>query len=742
MAIRSKYARAAMGGMAAAALCGAAGAQVVTHDLFYTRYGVDNPAVEYNVKKCTVSYDRTTHLAAINGLTNIAQTLGADGITFAPDGDLLVGGQATGRLFKMNRTTGVQTNQLVGQSSSFHVKLDPSGLKAWTAGLPDRLADVPLNPFAPGTSHVLTGDDLLITDIVWAAGKVFYTSSGVSGHGNFGEINLTTFVTTRRIANVDYAHGLQFDPFTNNLILFGEHQIAQIDPSTNPPTIVSVLDLTSRFPNLDLDQGAADGTGLLYGASNDGNLIVLDYSATHAVGTSAATADMQYLERYLDDIAPLLGPGVNPCCPIGSGEFDFRNAQQSQLPGQSTVPFDFRVADDFYLLPGQIYNIHSIEGTMITDSTLPKAQLELYRDCNGLPADPPIRTALQATSIVDTGSTFQGKHVLKVRFEFTDLWLRGGESYWVSLIGKGLGSPDEVWFWGTAGNGIGNQIKGRPGAFKSVIAGRPNWTPIDSPNCPTCLGCTDFAFCVNADGCKILNDNGTYLPSGTISLDGGQGPLFGRTADDFVVPPCVTQQLCYIEAYIASNCPQARLSIYPGTCNTANATQGIPGGIFPNGFTPTYTLTPDRIVDTGQFATVNGIRYPILCLQFWNFGTINLTPGDYWVSAYGLSSGDLTQRAFFLYNQDCHRPCLIKWSEGVVYGPAAGQTSPFQWVRGSTVFGTPHDYSFMIAVHDPAAPAAGAGLGNGVCAADFDGNGSVSAQDIFAFLASWFAGCP
>ena len=218
MAIRNKCVLAAWAGAATAALCGAAGAQVVTHDLFYTRYGVNNPATDYNVKKCSVAYDRATHIATINGLTNIAQTLGADGITFAPDGDLLVGGQSTGRLFKVNRTSGAQTNQLVGQSSAFHVKLDPSGLRAWTAGIPDRLAEVPLNPFGAGTSHVLTGDDTLITDFVWAAGKVFYTASGVVGHGNFGEINLTTFVTTRYITNVDYAHGIQFDPFTNNLI--------------------------------------------------------------------------------------------------------------------------------------------------------------------------------------------------------------------------------------------------------------------------------------------------------------------------------------------------------------------------------------------------------------------------------------------------------------------------------------------------------------------------------------------
>lgn len=720
-------------------LAGAAGAQVVTHDLFYTRFGVDNPGVDSNVKQCVVSYDRATHQVTINNIQNIAYTLGADGITFATDGDLLVGGQATGRLFKINRTTHAQTNQPTGQTDSFHVKLDPGGQKAWTAGLPSSLAEVPLNPFGPGTMHTLTGDDTLITDITWAAGKVFYTASGTNGHGNFGEINLTTFVTTRRLTDVDYAHGIQLDPFTGHLLLFGEHEIAQIDPATNPPTLLSVLDLSVQFPGLDLDQGAVDGSGLIYGASNSGTLMVMDYSATQRVGTSGATVDIEFLDSYLDDIAPLIGPGVNPCCEIGTGPFDFRSAQQSQLPGLSTIPFDYRTADDFYLLPGRIYHINSIEATLITDSIFPKARLELYNDCNGLPSDPPFRVAPQATTIFDTGSTFEGKRVLRVRWDFTDLWLRGGESYWVSAIGQGLGSANETWYWGTAGNSATNAIKGRPGAFKSVIGGIPNWVSIDGRGCPSCIGCTDFAFCVDAESCKILTDNGSYATQGSISLD-GPGGTAARTADDFVIPPCVPQRLCYIEAYIASNCDQARLALYSSTCLNADPSHGIAGGTRPNGFIPFATLTPDRIVDTGRTTVIGGVTYPIYCLQFWNFGNITLQPGDYWLSAYGLSTGNIIQRAYFLYNQDCNRSCLIRWNESNIYGPFV-QPAPYAWVRGSTITGTPHDNAWTIAVHDDVL-IRGMGNGNASCAADFNIDGVIGTQDVFDYLAAWFAGCP
>jgi hypothetical protein len=726
--------------LAIGGIAGAAGAQVVTHDVFYTRYGLDNPATEYNVKKVSVSYDRTTHALSFGPLVNIAQTAGADGIVFAPDGDLLVGGQSHNNLFKLNRVTGVGGAQPTGGAGGYHVKLDPSGLKAWVADNPGMLAEVPLNPFAPGTTHALTGDDLTVTDIAWAGGRVFYTSSGDSGHGNFGIIDLTTFHTTRILADMPSPHGMQFDAFTGYLLLFGQHQIAQVDPAPAVPTVVSVLDLTAQYPTLQFDQGATDGTGLIYIASSRGQLVAMDVAGgSHLVADAASTVAVEFLENYLDDIAPLIGPGVNPCCPIGSGSFDFRSAQQSQLPGVSTVPFDYRVADDFYLLPGRMYHINSIEGTLITDSIFPKARLELYNDCNGLPADPYFRVEPQATSIVDTGSTFEGKRVLRVRFDFTDLWLRGGESYWVSFIGQGLGSPDETWYWGTAGNGQSSGIKGRPGAFKSVIGGVPQWTPIDGHGCPSCIGCTDFAFCVDAESCKILTDNGTYAPQGTISLD-GPGGTFARTADDFVVPPCVPQRLCYIEAYIASNCDQARLAIYNNACDVHSSTQGIAGGAHPDGFTPFATLIPDQVIQTGRTAVIGNLTLPIVCLRFWTFN-LTLPPGDYWLSAYGLSTGNAAQRAYFLFNQDCNRSCLIRWNEGNIYGPSV-QPAPNTWVRGSSLFGVPHDYSWLIAVHDAPVTFAGAGNGQTGCAVDFDGNGVLSVQDVFDYMAAWFAGCP
>lgn len=440
---------------------------------------------------------------------------------------------------------------------------------------------------------------------------------------------------------------------------------------------------------------------------------------------------MQVKNRFLMAIVAVLGAWSGaavaqpPCCEIGTGAFDQQNGQQSQLPALPGTTFDYRVADDFYLSPDRIYRINSIEATMITDSTNPKAVLELYQDCNGFPADPPFLVVANATAITPTGGIYDGKPVYRVRFDFTDLWLRGGKSYWVSFIGKGV-TNTEVWFWGTAGFGF--FVSGTPGAFKSVSAGIPAWKHLtgSTAGCPGCIGCTDFAFCVNASACKILHDNGTYSNTGTLSLDGPAGFVVQRVADDFVIPPCTGATLCYIEAYVATNCPSVGLSIYDNLCRLPAST------------TPRATLTPNRIVNTGQTTTINGALLPILCLQFWNIG-LTVPPGkNYWVSAFGIGDGTVTQVAYFLHNQNCASVCLQKWNEGALYGAANAQPA---WVKASTVLGTPRDFAFLVAIVDPSPPFGGPGDPAPSCAADFNNNGTLNVEDIFAFLTEWFAGC-
>jgi hypothetical protein len=190
--------------------------------------------------------------------------------------------------------------------------LDPSGTTVWTAGNLGALGSVPLDPFGNGTPHPLSGDDLQVTHIAFAGGNAYYSASGVLGLGNFGRIDLTTFTTTRLFTAVPWAHGMAFDCYTNDIIVFGGSFVAQFDPDTE--TVVSVLDATPL--NLNLDQGTSDGDGHLFIASNTGHMLFVDMTLSRVVGTPDFV-DAPFLDSWVDDIAPDCGLG-SPAATIRS----------------------------------------------------------------------------------------------------------------------------------------------------------------------------------------------------------------------------------------------------------------------------------------------------------------------------------------------------------------------------------------------------------------------------------------
>ena len=232
----------------------------------------------------------------------IAATNGADGIIFAPDGDLLVGGQGP-RVHKVNPTTAAIQTRNPG-ADAFHLSLDPSGEKFYATGIPGYLAEVPLNPFANGVVRSLSGNDVVISSLAFdKGGNAYYTAGGSGGHGSVGRIDMTTFTTTRYLTNVDAAHGMAYDAYTGHLMLFGDSHVAQIDPATM--NIVS----TRAFAGVQFDQGTTDGRGHLFVADNNGQLLFMDYSDSHLVGAASNFVDLRFLDSCLDDVAPLSGPG-------------------------------------------------------------------------------------------------------------------------------------------------------------------------------------------------------------------------------------------------------------------------------------------------------------------------------------------------------------------------------------------------------------------------------------------------
>ena len=257
------------------------------------------------MKKVAFTYDSAGF--RIGRRVLIANLPGADGIVFAPDGKLIVGGGSTGLVFEVDPVSGAVQSVKSGVAGAYHVSVDPNGKRAWTAGVPGALAAVPLDPFADGTARPLTGDDPSVTSVGFALGKAFYTSSDPNGGGSFGRIDLTTMHTQRLLADLRGAHGITFDSSAASLFLFGSFSILQIDSGS--PTVISSQ---RNFLGLRFDQGTVDGRGHLFAADNGGKLVFVDYSATRRIGDERNRVETRFLDPGLDDLAPLTGPGARP----------------------------------------------------------------------------------------------------------------------------------------------------------------------------------------------------------------------------------------------------------------------------------------------------------------------------------------------------------------------------------------------------------------------------------------------
>src|SRR5262249_23931642 len=146
----------------------------------------------------------------------------------------------------------------------------------------------------------------------------FYSSSGAGGFGGFGTIDLTnpTFVTNR-LLTLAASHGAAFDPSlgpNGKIVLMGDSHVTIIDP-TNPGVIFS----DRTFAGVNFDQGSVDGHGHIYAASNTGDLVFIDVSASGGDLNAASTfVHQESLDSFLDDVAPLTGPGSGPAVPEAS----------------------------------------------------------------------------------------------------------------------------------------------------------------------------------------------------------------------------------------------------------------------------------------------------------------------------------------------------------------------------------------------------------------------------------------
>jgi hypothetical protein len=89
------------------------------------------------------------------------------------------------------------------------------------------------------------------------------------------------------------AHGLTFDPTTNDIVFNSGNEVDQFDPTSG--TAVSTF--TDANTSDEFGQSAVDRNGHLFVASKNGNLLGIDYDCTKLIGTSTSA------EGNLDDNA-------------------------------------------------------------------------------------------------------------------------------------------------------------------------------------------------------------------------------------------------------------------------------------------------------------------------------------------------------------------------------------------------------------------------------------------------------
>jgi hypothetical protein len=293
-------------------------AQTIKGELFYTRFRADRDP--FRVKKVSYQYDGKTFL--LGKSVGIAKNIGADGLLFSPRKTLLIAGQRNGKVCEVDPAKAPGKN-VVGcspkaASGLYHLTMDPGQKKIWSSGLPGGLlVEIPIQPkLGKPIAHRLNGGS--ITQIIFANGITFYTSSRSSGRGGtLGILDMKTWSVSPKIKNVSGLHGIAFDSYTGTLIAFGDQYILQIEASKTPK-ILAKLDVTTlpKAPRLtgSIDQGSVDGNGLIFaptnGNSGPGQVIFLDIRKSKRVDRPDFSS-FKTLEWYLDDIAPLSGAGCS-----------------------------------------------------------------------------------------------------------------------------------------------------------------------------------------------------------------------------------------------------------------------------------------------------------------------------------------------------------------------------------------------------------------------------------------------
>jgi hypothetical protein len=290
-------------------------ADSVSGTLFYTTFlgGTNVHSVDFNFNGSTLTYSNNI---------GIASTRGADGILFAPDGNLLVAGQGN-NLTEVN-TSGGFVKAVAPEGGSFHLALTPGGGSALVYNLNNGgcgsncISAVQLvggglsangNVYTVSCSAATPNCSLDVRGVIFdpVNSKWYYDTAPDGGTGDVGTVvfnDATHTAVLTKIGGGYFAHGISFDPFSGDLIVNSADVIQQLDANG---TILSSI----TVPGEQFDQAAEDGHGHLFAASNFGDLEFVDYDATGLIGAAGNFRSDHFIAFNLDDIAPLSGLGGN-----------------------------------------------------------------------------------------------------------------------------------------------------------------------------------------------------------------------------------------------------------------------------------------------------------------------------------------------------------------------------------------------------------------------------------------------
>jgi hypothetical protein len=443
-----------------------------------------------------------------------------------------------------------------------------------------------------------------------------------------------------------------------------------------------------------------------------------------------------------------------------TGEWDGVNGEPSYEGAQEGTPLRrlIKSADDVYLDPYCMHRIAVFNGYMLVKAANPalplNARLHIYKDCNGEPGE--LLHTLDPDCVQVRGPVLGQPEFRRVQFQFTPdcLWLRGG-IYWFSLVGVGpLDDTSYEAYWATAGFPGNPSFPPPPDTPDGFLLGkRPvfmdefgPWQEFD----PCCHPCDDFEFCITGESCPIIWDNGKpdfggadgpnpppspIVVPGTRSEKSNLPPRDSRAADQFVIKSCDSEEICYIEGYMLTNCTgfTAHLEIYENDCDE-------PYFRIPVTNSPYYHRTANAIEDLGleglRVGTTNVRAYRVSFCD-WPIPLV-LQPGrNYWLSLSIQDSFSANERAFFAHVLPPCDPCtggnIYKINPGMEIAP--GRQIP-NWRSAGA------DFAFLIAARKRAGePASSAGTAP-PCPVDLNQNNTADVEDIFLFLSAFFAGCP